>query len=274
MAWLMRGVTTVFDAIFAPLGWVSPLVGLTVAALVTAVLALLVVKHTSNQVRVRKAKDGMYAALLEMRLFNDDLAAVLRAQWDVLRYNGRYLAAALVPMLWLLLPFGLVVAELDAFYADTGLAPNQAAVLTAHLRDGQTVAADQVHLVLPHGIGQDSPALWFPATRDVVWRLRPLESGTYTVTIDTPTETIAKSVVVSDAVARRSRARERPRGLAIIEPASEPPLADGSAFDAVSMTYPSRTVEVLGWHPPWFVIYGTLVIVFGFGLSRLLHVEI
>src|SRR5579862_9037227 len=117
MTWLMRGLTTVFDAIFAPLGWVSPMLGLALAALVTSVLALVVVKHTSNQARVRRAKDGMYAALLEMRLFNDDIAAVLRAQWDVLRSNGRYLAAAFVPVLWLILPFGLVAAELDAFYA-------------------------------------------------------------------------------------------------------------------------------------------------------------
>jgi hypothetical protein len=273
MTWLMRGVTTAFDAIFAPLGWVSPLVGLMAAGLVTAVLALLVVKRTSNQARVRRAKDGMYAALLEMRLFNDDIAAVFRAQWDVIRYNGRYLAAALVPMLWLIIPFGVVVAELDAFYAADGLLPNQPALLTAHVRDGQTIAGD-ARLVVPDGIGLESPAIWFPATRDVVWRLTPVAAGHYTVVIETPAEKVSKTVVVSNAVTRRSPSRGTDQGLAVLEPASEPPLATASAFDAVTVTYPSRDLDVLGWHVPWFVIYGAFVIVFGFALSRVFHVEI
>ena len=274
MSSVSRGVTGVFDAIFAPLGWVSPIVGLTVAALITAVLALLVVKHTSNQRRVRRAKDAMYAALLEMRLFNDDIAAVLRAQWDVLRANGTYLAAALVPMLWLAIPFGLVVAELDAFYAATGLAPHQTVVLTAHLRDGQTLAASDVRLTVPPGLRSDSPTLWFPATRDFAWRLETIDRGAYEVVISTPGGDVRKSLLVSDDVARRSTSREAASGFARLEPTSEPPLDAASAFDAVSLTYPPRDLEIAGWHLPWFVIYGTLVIVFGFALSRLLHVEI
>lgn len=274
MAWLMGGVTTMFDAIFAPLGWVSPIVGLAIVALVSAVLALLVVKHTSNQARLRRAKDGMYAALLEMRLFNDDIAAVLRAQWDVIRSNGRYLAAALVPMLWLVLPFGVLVAELDAFYAADGLTPNQSTLLTAHVRDGQTVAPDQVRLVLPTALRLDSPAIWFPATRDLIWRFHPTVAGQFSVVIETPSEQITKTVVVSDGIARRSASRGVNQGLAMLEPTSEPPLTGASAFDAVSLAYPARDLAVFGWHLPWFVIYGTLVIVFGFALSRLFHVEI
>jgi len=271
---ILGGVTAVFDAIFAPLGWVSPVPGLALAALVTAVLALVVVKHTSNQARVRRAKDGMYAALLEMRLFNDDIAAVLRAQWDVLRSNGRYLAAALVPMLWLIVPFGLVVVELDAFYATDGLTLNQPAVLTAHLRQDQAIEVHDVHLVAPQGIAEDSPTLWFPATQDFAWRLRPIARGSYTLVISTPAGNVSKSVVVSDAVTRRSASRTTSQGLAAIEPSSEPPLDEAGAFDAVSLTYPPRDLAVFGWTLPWFVVYGALVIVFGFALSRVLHVEI
>ena len=274
MGWLMQGVTLVFDAIFAPLGWVSPIAGLTIVALVTAVLALLVVKRTSNQARVRRAKDGMYAALLEMRLFNDDIAAVLRAQWDVLRSNGRYLAAAFVPVLWLILPFGLVAAELDAFYASDGLALNQPAVLTAHLRDGSTLNSGDVTLAVPSGVDADSATLWFPATRDLVWRLHAVAAGRYALVVRTPSENVSKTLVASDAVARRSPSRTRQTGLAMLEPSSEPPLDAASAFDAISLTYPPRDMDVFGWHAPWWALYGALVIVFGFALSRPLHVEI
>jgi hypothetical protein len=177
-------------------------------------------------------------------------------------------------MLWLIVPFGLIVTELDAFYATTGLALNQPVVLTAHVRDGQTLAASTVDLQLPPGLASASPTLWFPATREFAWRLRPTAQGSYTVLISTPSGTVGKSVVVSDAVARRSDARDSPEGLAALEPSSEAPLDASSAFERLSLTYPPRELEVFGWSLPWFVIYGTLVIVFGFALSRVLHVEI
>ena len=70
--------------------------------------------------RTRRRSGGGQAAdprrLFEIRLFNDDLRAMLRAQVEILRHNVTYLRLSLVPMLWMLVPLVLVIAQLQFHY--------------------------------------------------------------------------------------------------------------------------------------------------------------
>ena len=52
---------------------------------------LIVFKKTSNQARLEAVKKQIHACLFELRLFSDDLPAILRAQGEILRHNLRYL---------------------------------------------------------------------------------------------------------------------------------------------------------------------------------------
>jgi hypothetical protein len=268
-----RGLSAAVDVLFEPLAWLSPIGGLAVVALVTAVLALWVVKATSDQRRVRAAKNGMYAALLEMRLFNDDLSAILRAQGDVLRYNARYLRAALVPILWLVVPVSLLVAQLESYYAYRGLTPREPTLVTAHVRPG-TNGAGAPTLEVPSAIQVDTPAVRLPATDEVVWRVLPEAPGEYSIRIRFGSETLTKTLVVSDAIGRRSIVRPTAGWLDQIEHPSEPPLPTGSRIDAITVGYPPRVLTILGWRLPWEMIFGAFTILFGFVLGRVLRIEL
>jgi|SRR5579864_4140805 len=285
MTTLNRGATAVVDVLFYPLAWLSPLVGLAVVALVTAILALWVVKRTSDQARLRAAKNGMYAALLEMRLFNDDLAAILRAQGAVIASNARYLRASLVPILWLIVPFGLLVVHLESYYAYRGLTPNEPALVTAHVRPGAPGVAgapgapaaattEPLTLEAPPGIRADTPAVWFPSSGEVVWRVVPEAAGEYTIRIRQGSATLTKTVVVSDAVRRRSTVRPAVSWIDQIEYPSEPPLPADGHVDAITIGYPPRELTIFGWRTPWIVIYGALTVLFGLALGRVLRVEL
>jgi hypothetical protein len=273
MSTLNRGLTAAVDVLFYPLGWLPPLAGLAVVALVTAFLALWVVKRTSDQGRVRAAKNGIYAALLEMRLFNDDLAAIFRAQGDVLKYNVRYLRASLVPILWLFVPFGLLVVQLESYYAYRGLTPDEPALVRAHVRSGQN-GAEPLTLEAPSAIRADTPAVWFPSSGEVVWRVVPAAAGEYSIRIRVGSATLAKTLIVSDAVGRRSTVRPAASWLDQIEHQSEPPLPADSRVDAITVGYPSRELTILGWRTPWVVIYGGLTVLFGLGLGRVFRIEL
>jgi hypothetical protein len=278
MSTLNRGLAAAIDVLFAPLGWLSPLMGLAVVSFLTAVVALLVVKRTSDQGRLRAAKNGIYGALLEMRLFNDDLAAILRAQVDVFRFNARYLRASLVPILWLIVPFAILVAHLESYYAYRGLTPDEPALVTAHLRGGgnadPTRGADPATIEAPAAIRIDTPAVWFPSSQDVVWRIVPDAVGAYAVRIRLGSEALTKTIVVSEAVGRRSPVRPGAAWLDQIEYPSEPPLPADSRFDAISVGYPPRELTVVGWRTPWLVIFAALTIVFGLVLGRIFRIEL
>ena len=67
------------DAVLAPLAGLPPLAVVAGCALGSALAVLAVMRFTSNQEALGAVKRRIHAALLEMRLYNDNLPALLRA---------------------------------------------------------------------------------------------------------------------------------------------------------------------------------------------------
>src|SRR5262245_14085448 len=218
------------DLLLFPVRQLPPMVGLVIVSLVTAVVVMLVFRATSDQQRIADVKRRIAAALFEIRLFNDDLPAVFRAQGELLRHNATYLRLSLVPMLWMIVPIALLVAQLEFRYGYTGLTPGRPAIVTVQLREGvklatsnttslnvtpgstvpggtvsgytrpdnatsrnvtaggsssgRSASADAVSnsnaaLEAPPEISVLTPPVWFPASSEVVWRIRPEAAGDY-----------------------------------------------------------------------------------------------
>jgi hypothetical protein len=124
----------VFDALLSPFAALPAWVGLAVVSLVVSVAMLLVYKRLSNQTKLEQVKRQIYAGIFEIRLFNDDFRAILRAQGEILRHNLRYLGYSLVPMAWMLVPLLLVVAQLQFHYGYEGLKPGHPTLLKVKLK--------------------------------------------------------------------------------------------------------------------------------------------
>ena len=108
MSILNAALRFVFDAVLYPFRELHPLVGLILVSLVFGVFALLVFKWTSNQVGLDQVKRRIHAGLFEIRLFNDNLMAIFRAFFEILRHNLTYLRLAFIPLLWMIVPFVLI----------------------------------------------------------------------------------------------------------------------------------------------------------------------
>ena len=126
------------DAVLAPLAGLSPLAVVTGAALATALVVLAAMRATSDQAALAAVKRRIHAALLEMRLYNDDLRALLRAQGEVIRHNLRYVGLSLVPLVVTAIPLTLAIAQLQAWYGYDGLTPGQPTTITATVAEGMT----------------------------------------------------------------------------------------------------------------------------------------
>jgi uncharacterized membrane protein (DUF106 family) len=276
-------LTSLFDVLLRPLAGLPPLASLAIVSLLTAVVMLLVVRRTSNQRALDDVKRKIHAALFEIRLFNDDLRAIFRAQGEMLRHNVTYLRLSLVPMLWMIVPFVFVIAQLQFRYGYDGLAIGRPVLLTAHLRSGAVAtsgeagrmpasdenrADDVAALEAPAGIRADTPAVWFPAAQDVVWRITPERAGDYQLRLKVAGQTLTKSVHVSSQVARRAPSRLE-AGLVneLLYPA-EPPLPADAPVTSIAIAYPDRDIDVFGWRLNWMVVFFILSIVFAYALRK------
>jgi uncharacterized membrane protein (DUF106 family) len=134
MAYVNAVLRPLFDLLLAPFAGLPPIVSLLVVSLLTAVAMLVVFKRTSDQTALAAVKRRIHAGLFEIRLFNDDLRAILRAQGEILRHNLTYLRLSLVPMVWILPPLVLVIAQLQFHYGYEGLRPAEEALLRVDLK--------------------------------------------------------------------------------------------------------------------------------------------
>lgn len=244
--------------LLSPFRDLSPWVGLAVVAILTAVPMLLIFRATSNQTALAAVKKRIHAGLFEIRLFNDDLRAILRAQFSILRQNVSYVRLSLPPMLWILPPLFLLFAQLQFHYGYRGLEVDQPVLLEVSLDESALAGLDgrpTVELEVPDGLRVETPALWMPSERRVSWRIAAERDGEYTVKVALSGQQVEKSVHVGDRVALRSP--ERLAGTfanQLLYPA-EPALPEDGPFAEITVGYPERSVSLFGLEMPWWVAY-------------------
>ncbi|RMH19410.1 MAG: hypothetical protein D6696_10650 [Acidobacteria bacterium] len=261
-----------FDGLLYPFRGLHPLVGLTVVSLVAAIGILYVFKLTSNQDKLAAVKRKIHAGLFEIRLFNDNPRAILRAQLDILRHNLTYLRLAMVPLLWMIVPLVLVIAQLQFHYGYRGLDPGQSTLVKVEL--AAAAGRPQAILHAPAGVAVEAGPAWLPALNEVAWRIAAVEPGDYELDLEIGGESLSKSVRVSNDVVRRSPIRPSAAFADQLLYPAEPPLPRGSAVRAIHVVYPPGDAGIPGWESEWtwMIVFFVLSMVFAFALRKPLGV--
>jgi hypothetical protein len=151
----------------------SPALAVTVlAGLVAGLASALVFRRFTDSARLRRTVNRMLAHVLELRLFLDEPPLVFRAQRDLLLENARLLRLVFLPCLLLAIPYTLLINELNAFLGHAPLAVGVAAVITVHL---DREPATDLELIAPPQFAVETAGVHVLASRQVSWRLRPLQ---------------------------------------------------------------------------------------------------
>ena len=281
MSILNRILRSLFDFLLSPFRDLHPMVGLAIVSLVFGIAMLLIFKATSNQEKLAAVKRRIHAGLFEIRLFNDDLRAILRALRDILRHNVSYIGLAAVPLLWMIIPFVFIVAQLQFHYGYQGLDPDDQALVKVELAPDWNKSLGgksrpEFKLEAPAGLEIEAGPVWIPSLRELTWRISAVEWGDYELKVTSRDETATKSVRVSEQIIRRSPSRLAP-GLfnQLLYPA-EDPLPSSSPIRSISVSYPHGNAGFDGWESEWtwMAIFFILSIVFAFALRRPLKVTI
>jgi len=249
----------VIAAVLGPFAAWPPLVGMTVMALLTAIVLLIAFKWTSNQRAIADAKRQVQAGLFELRLFQDDPRLMARAAGGLLLQQARYLRYAFVPVLWVFLPLSILIAHLDTYYSVDALHPGASAIVIVHTTgDGGTLT-----LEAPPGLRVETPCVWAPSRREGAWRIAADREGDYNLRVTWPgaSAPLTKQVRVTRADATPTniaRPSVRPAGRTwdeFLHP-GESPLPPDAPIDAIAITYPPRALDVgFGFTLPWVITF-------------------
>jgi hypothetical protein len=257
----------VFEVLLGPLAPLPILGSLAVLSLITAIAALLVMHVTSDHQAHAAVRRQMYADMLEIRLFKDDLWLTGRALWSLCRHNVAYLRLALVPALWTVVPLAVVIAQLHCYYGYSGVGVREPVLVTAILKSG-TPQHTEITLDVPPGMRLETPSIWFPGLQQVVWRLVADGTGDYILGVQVSGTIYEKTLHVSNGLARRSPLRSSGRLVEKVLNPSEPPLPDSAPLASIGVNYPAREIDVFGAPLGWMNAFTMLSIVFALALKR------
>jgi len=270
MSFVNAVLCPVFDLLLAPFAALPPIVSLVVVSLPTAILMLVVFKHTSDQVALAAVKRRIHAGLFEIRLFSDDLRAIFRAQGEILRHNLTYLRLSLVPMVWILPPMVLLIAQLQFHYGYEGLRPRETALLEVDLKPETVTAGERPRVVLdlPPGLGAQTEDVWLPAESQLAWRLAAEREGDFRIGISIDgAPPVTKTLRVTKSLVRLSPVRVDSGFFSQLIYPAEPPLPRDSSIREIRISYADREISVLGSGMHWLIPFFALSIAFAFALK-------
>lgn len=286
MSTINSGLSALFEVLQLPFRTLPSIVGVLFWSVLTAVAVLLVYKRASDQEGLGDVKRRIHAGLFEIRLFNDDMRAIFRAQLEILRHNLTYLKLSLKPMIYILPPMVILIAQLHFYYGYRSLRPGEQALLTVELAEGwkehpalagATVGRPPIALQVPEGLRSLTDGVWAPALNEVVWQIGAENLGDYQLGVQLGTETVTKRVRVSDRVVQVAPVRPEPSLLAQLESPAETPIPATSPIRQISLDYPDGEIWCLWsfrseW--AWMLVYFVLTMVIAFALRNPLGVNI
>jgi hypothetical protein len=180
----------------------------------------------------------------------------------------------------MLIPFAIVIPQLQFRYGYSGLRPGDTTLLEVTMREGtgsEVVGGattgpgrqkPALRLEAPSGVEVQTDALWIPLENEMVWRIAAREPGSYELRLidDSGFET-TKSMVVSDRVVRRSPIKVSSGDwLGQIAYPAETPVPAKGPIEKIELAYPAAGVNLLGWRTHWLIAFLVLTIVFAFAL--------
>ncbi|MGB9765643.1 MAG: hypothetical protein ACPLZD_09870 [Candidatus Saccharicenans sp.] len=253
----------------------NPWAGMTFLSFLTALLVLFIYKKTSNQAAISQVKNQLKAHLLEMRLFQNDYRTILTTQKELLLANARYLILNLKPLLIMIIPVFLLLAQMNLWFNYRPVEPGETLLLKVRFINQMEVDRLNLNLEVPPEVTIDSPVLRIIDENEADWRLKIEGQSSQPLVIVVDGERYLKDIVIDGKSRQRISPRRDRRNLwlELLYP-GEKPLPANSYIKEIELNYPLQRLDFLGIKIHWLVAYFLLSLIIGFALKKPLKVEI
>ena len=258
---------TVFVA--AVPGWLSN----TVISAAMGVILLVLWKYTSNQDAIGRVKDGIKANLLAMKLFKDSISVTLQAQGGAFRGGGGLLFHAIVPMLVMIVPVCLIMAQMALWYQARPLQSGQETIITMQLAGSIDSDWPEVRIASMPGADVTIDQTRVFSKRQIYWKIKARENGRHRIVFQVDKQQIEKELAIGDGFMRLSAQRPGWQWTDILLHPAEKPFRPDSAVKSISIIYPDRLSWTSGTN--WWLVYFFIAsMAFAFILKPFLNVKI
>jgi len=250
-------------------GWLSN----TIVSAVTGIILLIIFKYTSNQRAIGRVRNDIKANMLALKLFKDSISVTLQSQGRLFRGALLLLFYAVRPMLVMIVPVSLLLAQLGLWYQSRPLQPQERVIITMKLNDKIDSPWPDINIKPMSAIDVITGPVHIPSKKEACWEIKVLRQGQHRILFQVGRRQVEKQLAVGDGFMRVSTQRPRWHWADILLHPCEKPFDPDSPVRSVSIDYPRRLSRTSGtdW---WLIYFFVASMVFAFIFKPLLKVRI
>ena len=247
--------------------------GIIFISIITGTVMLFLFKLTSNQDAMKEVKTKIGAYFLEMRLYKDDVSAVMASQRRIFRANLGYMKLALVPAVVMIVPVILIMIQLNLRYERAGLKPGDTAMVKVIAEEGVDIVREGIQLKADGAIEKRSPAVRIASLGETDWKIRVRNGGVHYFTLATGSGEVTLPIFSTTRLVpifsefRKSSVLE-----AILNPGA-PRIHDAMPIASVELNYPKMSFRWGSVSLSWLWSFLIISMAFGVFLKFVLKVE-
>jgi len=277
IASILAGLNRIMNAAsglaFAPVAVVPGWLSITVVSAVLGVFFLLIFKYTSNQKAIGRVRDEVNANLIAAWLFKDSISVTIKSQLKVFLASFKLLYYAIIPMLVMIIPMCLILAQMGLWYQVRPLNLQDTPVLVKLRLNDQLNNFPEV-IVKPSDFFKktDGP-LKLVSKKEVLWQIQPTKKGLHELIFEIEGNAYKKQFAVGDGLMRVSLKRPgNSLGDLLLHPLEKPFMKD-SPVSSIEIVYPERDSKICG--TDWWIVYFFICsMVFAFAVKPFFKVRI
>lgn len=273
-------VTALFSLALTPLLGLGAIWGLLAVSITAGVILVVIYGYISNQAALKLVKKEITAGVYESVLFRHDLRTSLRAQLGMLLGGFRYFALAVPPLIVLLVPSLVILAQLNARYGARALKPGEHAIVTVDLAHEDALFSTE--LSSSTGDVTVTPPLRDLDKQSVSWRIDAAPSyNQQTAKIPKTTLNLAVNGIQTDQElfigtqpTILPTARYSSTWWQLLYPGAGIPEPLRSQINEISVSYPEQEIAVAGITVHWLLFFAVISIASGLVASKVIGIEV
>lgn len=280
-----RIVTYLFSLALTPFQGAAAIWGLLAVSIVAGILLVYIYGLISNQAALKRVKKRITAGIYESVLFRHDLPTSLKAQAGMLLGGVRYFALAIPPILVLLIPSLVILAQLNLRYGARALNTGEHAIVTVELNSEDALFSTELTSA-EKGL-QITPPLRDLDAQSVSWRVDTLKKphlgeqlNPSSISPD-PVLTLTVNGAQADqqlfTLSQPSilpTAKHNSPWLQLLYPGGSVPTNLRSQVSAITIAYPEQQISVAGITINWLLLFLLVSIISGLVASKLVGIEV
>lgn len=250
-------------------GWLSN----TIISALLGPLLLIFFKYISNQSAIQRARDDMKAHMLALKLFKDSFSVTLRAPWGLFQGALRLLFHSIRPLLIMLVPVSLLLAQMGLWYQYRPLKPGEYTVVTMNLNGNFDSPWPAVTMKLTPAVELTTGPVRIFSQRQICWEIKARQNSSDPLVFQVGDQEVEKELAIGDGFMRVSTDRPGGQWWDIFWHPAEKPFSADSAVQSISIVYPERLSWTSGTDY-WVLYFFVASLIFALIFKPFLKVKI